>query len=272
MLVVTPGTLSGSNILTDADERTWLTDFADAGYAPLLWNYVALEAAIRFDWVETRELQWLHEMEQRLTSSVPGAFRSPDSRDLEPVVREPVRAIEVIRRLTSRTVGQDPLPYHLGMMFHAARRVAALDPKSPLMPNELAHLAHALIAAAMICKMITEAKQGAAESASPVAMGLRVDKANHEVWVEGRRIPLRGQGYDLLLYLYEHANQLCTRRELVEQVFGDKKYDEGDKSQRTRLNTAIRRLREKVEHDPDNPRYLLSEPGAGYRLVPHPEE
>jgi DNA-binding response OmpR family regulator len=268
MLMNTPGTLSGDNVLTDASGRAWLTDFAGAGRAPLLWNFVTLEAAIRFDWVETNNLQRRHEMERCL---VTGEFSKLSIHDVEPVVRKPVRAIQAIRRLASRTVGKDPLSYHVGILFHAASRLADFNPAFPLTPNELARLAHALIAAAMICDEIAREKQEATSDAAPDVAGIRIDKANHAVWVGSRRIQLRGQGYDLLCYLYEHADQLCTRRQIVERVLKEK-YDEKDGSQIGRLNTAIRRLREKIENDPNQPRHLLTEPGGGYRLVPYPQK
>jgi DNA-binding response OmpR family regulator len=45
------------------------------------------------------------------------------------------------------------------------------------------------------------------------------------------------------------------------------KYDETDPSQISRLNTAMRRLRERIEVDPQNPRYVITEPGVGYLLA-----
>ena len=135
-----------------------------------------------------------------------------------------------------------------------------------LMPNELAKLGHLLITSAMICSKLVQKKKKVIHNEDPKDIGIRVDKLNHMVWIDGARITVRGQSYDLLCNLYDHTNQLRTRRELVEQVFGEK-YDERDDSQISRLNTAIRRLREKIEDDPDKPRYLLTEPGGGYRLV-----
>jgi DNA-binding response OmpR family regulator len=52
----------------------------------------------------------------------------------------------------------------------------------------------------------------------------------------------------------------------VEKVFG-LVFDEADASQVSRLNTAVRRLREKIEIDPEHPRYVITEPGGGYRLL-----
>jgi two-component system KDP operon response regulator KdpE len=85
--------------------------------------------------------------------------------------------------------------------------------------------------------------------------------------VDGVRVPLRGQSYKLLCHLLEHPNELSTRRKLIESVF-EEVFDETDESQAACLNTAIRRLREKIEEDPDHPRFLFTEPYGGYRLVP----
>ena len=268
LLLHTSGMLSGDNILADHSGRMWLTDFADAGLAPLLWNFVMLESIIRFDWSDTQKLQWLHDMEQRL---VDGDFGKLDMRDLESPLRKQMRAIQAIRRLALQMAGGDPMQYHLGMLFHAASRLADFNPGFRLLPNELARLTHALIAAAIICNRITQVAQSADLSVGPDVVGIRIDKPNYAVWVDGVRASLRGQSYELLCYLHERANRLCTRREIVEQVF-HQEYDEKEPSQRSLLNTAIRRLREKIEDDPDRPRYLLTEPGGGYRLVTQPKK
>jgi DNA-binding response OmpR family regulator len=81
---------------------------------------------------------------------------------------------------------------------------------------------------------------------------------------------LSRQGYELLGYLYDRANQLCTQQEIVEHIFG-RKYDDTDPSHRSLVHTAIRRLRGNIEDDPDSPRYLLTERG-GYRLVTQPNQ
>jgi len=267
LLLRTSGTLSGDNILADNSGRAWLTDFADAGLAPLHWNFVTLEAVIRFDWSETLKLPWLHEMEQRL---VVGEFGKLDTSYLESPLRKSVRTIRMIRQLASRTASKDPLQYHLGMLFHAASRIASFNPAFRLLPNELARLIHALMAAAMICDRIAQAPQTAVPPATPDEVGIRIDRRNQAVWVNGAPVSLSGQSYELLCYLHEHAGHLCRREEIVRQVF-DREYDKKEPSHRSLLNTAIRRLREKIEDDPDHPRYLLTVPG-GYRLATQPNQ
>jgi DNA-binding response OmpR family regulator len=267
VLINTPGMLSGDNILTDNNGRAWLTDFANAGLAPTLWTYVSLEASIRFDWIDTTRLQWLHEMESCLIKS---EFSRLDFADIEPQLRKPLRVIQTVRRLASATLGKELIAYHQGILFQAAKRLADFDPAFRLMPNELTRLAHVLMASAMLCGHLQQKPRPTAVAA-PTAEGIHIDQANRSIWVNGVRIPLRGQSYELLLGLYERPNQLCTRREIVERILKGR-YDETDDSQINRLNTAIRRLREKIEDDPDHPRFLLTEPGGGYRLNSHPEK
>jgi DNA-binding response OmpR family regulator len=268
LLLTTPGTLSGDNVLTDASGQAWVTSFSDAGLAPLLWNYISLEAAIRFDWIDQSNLRWVHDMERYLVS---GDFSKLHVEDIEAPLRKPVKAIQAIRALVSKTTGRNNLPYHLGLFFHAVSRIAQakLTTRLKVLDNELAHLAHALIAAAMLYGHILQSTQNLSRDDKPQEIGIRIDKANRIVWIDGKEVGLSRISYDLLCSLYDHPDQLRTRRELIEQVFG-LKYDEMDRSQMSRLNTAINRLRKAIRDDADNPRYLFTHPGGGYILALDP--
>ncbi len=122
-LLNSPGTFSGENILTDTGGHTWLTDFADAGLAPQMWTVVALEAMVRFDWVEAASLSDLYDME---CSLMQGAFSKLDLRNIAPTLRRPARAIQVIRQEAAHMVSTAPFPYYLGMLFQTATRLAQL--------------------------------------------------------------------------------------------------------------------------------------------------
>lgn len=226
LVIKTPGTLTGDNVLTDTSGRTWLTDFADAGLAPLLWNVVALEAVIRFDWVDAHDLQALHDMEQCLIES---PFSKLATSDVESSLRRPVRAIQMLRRLAVQTVGAAPLPYHLGILFQAASRLIGFNPASQLTTNELMRLSHTLIAAAMLCGKIEMEEWAGNGSITPEKTGLQLDEANRVAWVDGVRVAMSKHSYEMFRYLYAHPDQLCTRQALVEQVFGQT-YDETDSS------------------------------------------
>ncbi len=99
----------------------------------------------------------------------------------------------------------------------------------------------------------------------PVAKGIWVDKKAGEVWVDGKPIPpLTKLEYKLLLCLYDSANRICDKYEIVEAVWSGDYVDEVDDS---RIAKLVSRLRESVEPDPANCRYLLTVHGRGYRLV-----
>jgi len=105
LTIKSPGMLTGENIFVDANSRAWLTDFAEAGDAPQFWNFVALEFAIRFDWVEEKELQHLRDIEDRLLDD--SRFGRPDPSSLHPSAQKVVRALQPLRRLAARAVGKE---------------------------------------------------------------------------------------------------------------------------------------------------------------------
>jgi DNA-binding winged helix-turn-helix (wHTH) protein len=264
----TPGVLLGSNILADQKGHTWLTDFAGAGLSPALWNYVSMEAVARFDWVEAGRLQWLHEMELQLAG---GEFSKLHATEVEAPLRKTVRVVQGIRRLAVRSSVRQHNDYHLGLLLHAVRRLNDYTPPLQLTGGELTRLAHLLLSSAVIMGRLVLGDKEAGGGGSPAtSAGIHIDHANRAVWIDGVRVQVRGQSYDLLRELYLHTNELCTRASIVERVFGEK-YEETNESQVSRLNTAIRRLREKIEEDPDRPRYLLTEPHGGYKLIARPD-
>jgi DNA-binding response OmpR family regulator len=117
----------------------------------------------------------------------------------------------------------------------------------------------------MIYDKITQmAKKSSPEGSSSAARGIEIDEANHQVWVEGRQVALSPTEFDVLLYLYNHPGQLCTRRSIVEEGFKGKYI--GNHQEASRINTTMGRLRKKIEPDPDHPRYILTVRGEGYML------
>jgi len=70
--------------------------------------------------------------------------------------------------------------------------------------------------------------------------------------------------YRLLLLLYGHLDKICDRYQIVESVWGEDYIDEVDDA---RIGKLVNRLRQKIEPDPSEPRYLMTVRGRGYRLV-----
>lgn len=91
---------------------------------------------------------------------------------------------------------------------------------------------------------------------------LSVDFNRHEVIVNGERIKLRPTEYLLLYHLIENAGWTVPHDQLLAKVWG---YEYRDEAHYVRL--YVNYLREKIEEDPSNPHYILTERGVGYRFL-----
>jgi two-component system KDP operon response regulator KdpE len=91
--------------------------------------------------------------------------------------------------------------------------------------------------------------------------GLVLDFERRHVTVDGREVHLTPTEYDVLKYLAMNAGKVITHRTLLQAVWGPE-YETEDHY----LHVFIGQLRRKIEPVPARPRYLLTEPGIGYRL------
>jgi two-component system KDP operon response regulator KdpE len=92
--------------------------------------------------------------------------------------------------------------------------------------------------------------------------GLRVDLEARDVSVGGAPGQLTPHEYDLLRLLALNEGKLLTHKTILREVWGEAYADESHY-----LHVYVSQLRRKLEPDPARPRYILTEPGAGYRLV-----
>ena len=98
-----------------------------------------------------------------------------------------------------------------------------------------------------------------APAVTPQKDGLYVDEANYAVYKNGVKLDLTQKEYDLVCFLVASPDKVYSREELLEKVWN---YDYfGDT--RT-VDVMIRRLREKLEDDSANPRYIMTRRGVGY--------
>jgi two-component system KDP operon response regulator KdpE len=97
--------------------------------------------------------------------------------------------------------------------------------------------------------------------------GLTVDLVKRVVTVDGREVRLTPKEYDLLRVLVTHAGKVITHQHLLREVWGP-----GSVHETHYLRVYIGQLRQKLEPDPAQPRYILTEPGVGYRLRTEDEE
>ena len=104
------------------------------------------------------------------------------------------------------------------------------------------------------------AVQGSEESLFIVG-DLRVDLAYRKVFVGEKEVHLTPIEYRLLMMLIQYAGKVVTRRQLLHDMWGPDYVDESHY-----LRIYMGQLRHKLEADPTRPRYLITEPGVGYRL------
>ncbi|MBI5653143.1 MAG: response regulator transcription factor [Chloroflexi bacterium] len=99
-------------------------------------------------------------------------------------------------------------------------------------------------------------------ASKPIVAGdLRIDPATREAAINERKVELTSKEFDLLYFLARHAGQVFTRAQLLERVWGYEFF--GDAST---VTVHVRRLREKIESDAANPRYLATVWGVGYKF------
>jgi len=106
-------------------------------------------------------------------------------------------------------------------------------------------------------------RQAAVTAGEPIVRSgdLEIDIGRRLVTVAGRSVRLTPTEYELLRFLALHAGKPVTHTTLLRQVWGD--YAIGD-TYNTRY--VVAQIRKKLGDDPANPRYIVNEPGVGYRL------
>jgi len=93
--------------------------------------------------------------------------------------------------------------------------------------------------------------------------GIEIDFAAHHVTKNGERVHLTPREFSLLWQLCSREGEVCETKTLVASVWGDSYVDAAGYI----LKNHIRKLRNKIEADPDNPRYILNVRGIGYKFV-----
>ncbi len=111
---------------------------------------------------------------------------------------------------------------------------------------------------------LRRASGGATDVPSFDVGDFRVDLEGRRVHVNGNEVRLTPKEFDLFVYFARHPSKVITHRTLLEAVWG-----EASQEQPEYLRVFMGQLRKKLEPDPSNPRYLVTEPWVGYRLNPN---
>jgi two-component system KDP operon response regulator KdpE len=115
----------------------------------------------------------------------------------------------------------------------------------------------------LLARLRAVLRRSVAEAGPVIEVGeLKIDVPGRLVSRDGERIKLTPHEFDLLRVLAQNRGKLLTHRMLLRQVWGPSYHDEAHY-----LHVYVSNLRAKIERDPSRPQYVLTEPGAGYRLV-----
>lgn len=96
--------------------------------------------------------------------------------------------------------------------------------------------------------------------------GLTLDFNRRRVYRDGLEIRLTPKEFDLLTLLFRHAGRVLTHGAILKTVWGPNAVGQPE-----HLRVLVQQLRKKIEPDPANPRYVLTEPWVGYRFPDAPE-
>lgn len=146
----------------------------------------------------------------------------------------------------------------LSVRADEAGKVAALDAGAqdyvvkPFSMNELL---------ARIRSLLRDRAGGSAPAVIEIE-DLRIDSANHTVAQQNRSLHLTRREFDLLWLLASHAGRLVTQGMILKSLWGPAHAEDSQY-----LRVYVRQLRQKLGDDAANPRYIITEPGIGYRFV-----
>ncbi len=87
-----------------------------------------------------------------------------------------------------------------------------------------------------------------------------IDENTRKIYIEGKEIILKNKEYKLFAYLYHNRNKVVSKEELFVKVWGDEFFSDGT------LNVHIRKIREKIEENPNEPKFIKTIWGVGYML------
>lgn len=108
----------------------------------------------------------------------------------------------------------------------------------------------------------TEGLTGSMHGLLEIDKRLKIDFDRREIWLEGKLVKLRPTEYRLLFHLVQNAGWVVSHDQLLQKVWG---YEYRDEPHYVRL--YINYLRQKLEKDPADPKYILTERGVGYRFI-----
>ncbi|MCP8349870.1 DNA-binding response regulator [Pseudomonas sp. FBF18] len=115
---------------------------------------------------------------------------------------------------------------------------------------------------ARVRALLRQAPQAVAEESAPRFGPLTVDLAYRRVTLEGEEVALTRKEYALLAQLARHPGRVITQQQLLKDIWGPTHVEDSHY-----LRIVVAHVRQKLGDDPTAPRFIVTEPGVGYRLI-----
>jgi two-component system phosphate regulon response regulator PhoB len=115
-----------------------------------------------------------------------------------------------------------------------------------------------------VLRRVGRAQPNGRESPEETTEGLFVDERTREVRVDGNSVELTAKEFDLLAFLVRSPRQVFSRGQLLQHVWSSN----SDWQDEATVTEHVRRVRHKVEPDPEHPRWITTVRGVGYRFEP----
>ncbi|MGX1126035.1 response regulator [Pseudomonas defluvii] len=115
---------------------------------------------------------------------------------------------------------------------------------------------------ARVRALLRQVPQSVAQESAPCFGPLTVDLAFRRVTLDGVEVALTRKEYALLAQLASHPGRVITQQQLLKDIWGPTHVDDSHY-----LRIVVAHVRQKLGDDPTSPRFIVTEPGVGYRLI-----
>ena len=201
-----------------------------------------------------------------------GAERAvPANVPLITIGREPASTIRIESIYVSRKharieqADEQAMLVDLGSSNGTSLNGTRIDGSAPLAPGDIVKIGDVTLEclAEDISDGATRTLTARKSAPPPPPDAIRVDAQAYEVFIGDDKLERRlsAQEFELLSYLYSNRERVCQRQELGDAIWGSGNWDPN------MLHRLVHRLKEKVEPNPEKPRYVQTVPWVGYRLT-----
>jgi two-component system KDP operon response regulator KdpE len=126
------------------------------------------------------------------------------------------------------------------------------------------YLMKPLVTDRLLARVRAALRRSGATTEAALGVGeFHIDFEDHRVRVHGQPVRLTPKEFDLFVYMARHPNRVLRHKTLLAAVWGEESEEQPEY-----LRVFVGQLRRKLESDPSNPRYLVTEPWVGYRFNP----